>query len=132
MEHYVGFIRGIAERCGLPSVKQLAGLNHLKSVYRVTVYHPDRRCVDVIATLKRGALQTVLETVYVGMFEHKPMTRAWTDAQFEALIQAVRPSVFDKLADQRDIPLSGVDLCLFERGTGGIYQGGIVWHPNLG
>jgi len=119
MEHYLGFLRGIAERCGLPSVKQLADIHNLKAVYRVTVYRPDRRASDSIITLKRGMLQnTVLEAVYAGRFDNKPITRPWTDAQFEGFIQAIRPSLFDKMVDQHDIPLVGVDICLFERGAG--------------
>ncbi|MDZ4669299.1 MAG: hypothetical protein SH821_00375 [Phototrophicales bacterium] len=118
MEHYIGFLRGISERCGLLSVKQLADVHSVKAVYRVTVYHPDRRTSDVMVTLKRGATQNILEAVYVGQFDNKPLTRTWTDAQFEAFIQAVRPSAFDKLVDQRDMPLVGADLCLFERGGG--------------
>ena len=119
MEHYLGFLRGISERCGLPSVKQLAGVHSVRAIYRVTIYRPDRRASDVIVTLKRGALQNmVLEAVYVGRFDNKPISRPWTDAQFEGFIQAIRPSLFDKMVDQHEIPLVGVDFCLFERGAG--------------
>lgn len=130
MEHYLGFLRGISERCGLPSVKQLADIHNLKAVYRVTIYRPDRRASDSIITLKRGAFQnTVLEAVYVGRFENKPITRAWTDAQFETFIQAIRPSLFDKMIDQRDIPLVGADICLFERGAGGFLKAILFANP---
>lgn len=131
MEHYFGFLRGIAERYGLPSVKQLATMSNLKAVYRVTVYRPDRRASDCIVTLKRGALQnTLLEAVYAGRFDNKPITRAWTDAQFEAFIGAIRPSQFDKISDQTDIPLVGADICLFERAGGNFIKAILFAIPN--
>ncbi len=131
MEQYLGFLRAIAERCGLPSVKQLATISNLKAVYRVTVYRPDRRASDCIVTLKRGALQNTLsEAVYAGRFDNKPITRAWTDAQFEAFISAIRPSQFDKITDQPDIPLVGVDICLFERGAGNFIKAILFAIPN--
>ena len=130
-EHYFGFLRGIAERCSLPSVKYLATISNLKAVYRVTVYRPDRRASDCIVTLKRGAFQnTVSEAVYVGRFDNKPITRAWTDAQFEAFIGAIRPSQFDKISDQAEIPLVGVDICLFERAGGNFIKAILFAIPN--
>lgn len=131
MDQYLGFLRGIAERCALPSVKQLATISNLKVVYRVTVYRPDRRASDCIVTLKRGALQnTISEAVYAGRFDNQPITRAWTDAQFEAFITAIRPSQFDKISDQADIPLIGVDICLFERGAGNFVKAVLFAIPN--
>lgn len=131
MEHYISFLRGIAERCGLPSVKQLAIVSNLKAVYRVTVYRPDRRASDCIVTLKRGILQqTTSEAVYVNRFDNKPIARMWKDAQFEAFVSAIRPSQFDKMTDQSNIPLSGVDICLFERGAGNFIKSVLFAIPN--
>ncbi|PJF28526.1 MAG: hypothetical protein CUN52_13020, partial [Phototrophicales bacterium] len=55
---------------------------------------------------------------------------AWTDAQFEAFITAIRPSQFDKISDQADIPLIGVDICLFERGAGNFVKAVLFAIPN--
>ena len=129
METYAYILRRVAERIGCPSVQSIAKQPGVQAVYRITLYYPDGRACDTVATLVRSGLEEAsLETVYSGRFGNQPLLRRLDVASYTAFTQVLTPSLFDKLPDQPDIPAYGVDLCLIERGAGSFVKG-IIFSP---
>ncbi|MCU0497361.1 MAG: hypothetical protein MUF87_08430 [Anaerolineae bacterium] len=119
MEKQVHFLKLIAQRCGLAPLKEVALQPGMKSVYRFTVHYDQLRASDCIATLKqpnRGAI--LLEVVYQGRFDHKPLTRVIDLTQYELFVTTLQKLSFDKLPDQDNVPFYGTDWWLIERAAG--------------
>ena len=124
MERYTYLLREIAERIGLGSVKQIAAQPGIRTVYRITLYYPDRRASDTVATLIQLSLtDVVLQVVYLGYFDNNPLIRQLTTHDYEALASVFSKLSFDRLLDQSDMPSYGADLCLVERAAGGFVKG---------
>lgn len=118
MQPYAAILRTLAERAGLPSIKQIAAQPGTKSVYRITLHYPDQHACDVIGTVRLARTEpTQLQQVYYGRFNNKPLTRPLDEARLNQFIQRMSKLNFDKLSDQPDIPYYGVDLCMVERGA---------------
>ena len=124
MQNYIHTIKEIAEKVGCQSVRKIAAHTGVLAVYRITVYYLDMRAADSVATLARhsGNVAT-LETIYRGHFGNKPLVRQMDLSDYDLFAQAFRPSIFDTLPDQPDIPSYGVALCLIERGAGSFSKG---------
>lgn len=116
-------ILGIAERIGLPSIRQLSTKPECITIYRITVYSVNRQLRNSVATLVHARLQKLmLEVVYEGLFQHKPLRYEILQERFSAFVQATRRANFDKLQDQRNLPLHSPILWLLERASGGYYK----------
>ncbi|GAB4310331.1 MAG: hypothetical protein Kow00117_03770 [Phototrophicales bacterium] len=109
----------LAERAGLPPVKQIAAQPGTKSVYRITLHYPDQSASDVIGTVRIARIEpTQLQVVYYGHFNNKPLIYPISEIRLNQFIQHISKLKFDKLPDQPDIPYYGVDLCMIERAAG--------------
>lgn len=129
MQPYAAILRSLAERAGLPSIKQIAGLPGTKSVYRITLHYPDQHASDVIGTVRVSRTESsVLQLVYYGHFNNKPLIYPLDDARLNPFTQRLSKLNFDKLFDQTDIPYYGVDLCMMERGSGGFLRS-VIFAP---
>jgi hypothetical protein len=127
MEAYAHILRSIAEQLGCPPVKQVAAMPGIQAVYRVTVHYPDMRASDAVATLVHTRTQdTVLETIYRGRFNNRPLRRQLDRSDYETFSRILTPTLFDRLPDQSDILFYGADLWLIERGAGSFVKGVIV------
>jgi hypothetical protein len=119
MELLASQLRAIADQMRLPSTRQIAQTPGVSAVFRLTVRYHDRRAADSVATLRRiGKGDALLEIVYRGLFNHKPVTAALDTARYNAFVDALQKVHFDNLGDQQNIPPHGVDLWLLERGAG--------------
>lgn len=124
---YAHILQQVAEQVGCLPLKQVAARPGTRAVYRVTTHYPDMRASDVVATLVySGGREATLSTVYQGRFNHKPLTRQLDLTSYEAIAQAFRPALFDRLTDQPDIAFYSVSLCLLERSAGSFMKGVIV------
>lgn len=120
-------LRAIAEYLGLEPLKRIARQPGVRAVYRVTIYHHDRRALDSVATLRRdGANQSVLSLVYEGMFHSRPLTHIISLERYEAFTLATQKLHFDHMADQPGMPLYGLDFWMIERAAGTFVKSVIV------
>ena len=128
METYAAILRGIARQLGCLPVVEEVNRPGVRAVYRVTVHYPDGRARDAVTTVLRmgGGDVALAQTVYRDWFQQKPLRRRMSLADYDVLTQAFQPSQFDRLPDQPNIPLYGVDLCLVERGAGSFVKGVII------
>lgn len=127
MEGYAHILRNIAEQLGCPPVKHVAARPGIQAVYRVTVHYPDMRASDAVATLVHTRAQdAVLETLYRGRFNNRPLKRQLDMRDYQAFSRILTPALFDRLPDQPDILFYGADLWLIERGAGSFVKGVIV------
>ncbi|MBC8170810.1 MAG: hypothetical protein H7X77_04040 [Anaerolineae bacterium] len=123
MDQYIHLLHNLANRAGVPPLKQVALQPGMKTVWRVTVHYDRVATSHVIVTLKRfGYENVVVETVYPGHFGNQPITRSLQLADYERLTQALQQFDFDKLSDQPNIPFYGVDVWLVERAAGGFLK----------
>jgi hypothetical protein len=119
MELLASQLRAIADQMGQPTTTQIAKTPGVSAVYRLTVRYHDRRASDSVATLRRiGKNDALLEIVYRGLFNHKPVTATLDNERYSAFVDALQKVHFDSLSDQQNIPPHGVDLWLLERGAG--------------
>jgi hypothetical protein len=120
-------LRAIAEYLGLDPLKRIVRQPGVRAVYRVTIYHHDRRALDSVATLRRDSLnQSELSLVYEGMFHSKPLIHMIAFERYEAFALALQKHHFDHMADQPGMPLYGLDFWMIERGAGTFVKGVIV------
>lgn len=127
MRYHAAPLRAVAEFVGLPEIAKIALEPGVKSVYRVTVNHPDGDGRNSVATVRNALIDNMkMEIVYQGLFDHKPIKHISDDekyAAFEALLRKVR---FDNLPDQPGIALYGETLWLLERAAGSFYKSVIL------
>lgn len=120
-------LRAIAEYLELEPLKRLTRQPGVRAVYRVTIYHHDRRALDSVATLHRDTLnQSILSLVYEGMFHSKPLTHIVPFERYEAFTLALQKLRFDHMADQPEMPLYGLDFWMIERAAGTFVKSVIV------
>lgn len=121
-------LHGIVDRAGLPSSHQIALLPGVRAVYRVIIHHDDLRAADSITTLKRFGLEdAILEVVYLGHFDHKPISRRLALSAYQTIADHFLKVNFDKLGDQ-DIDYYHLDLCMVERAAGSFTKG-VIFAP---
>ncbi|MEO8611120.1 MAG: hypothetical protein ABI690_24705 [Chloroflexota bacterium] len=131
MELLASQLRAIADQMGLPSTGQIAKTPGVSAVYRLTVRYHDRRAADSVATLRRiGKSDALLEIVYRGLFNHKPVTATLSAERYNAFVDVLQKVHFDNLGDQQNIPPHGVDLWLLERGAG-TFNKSVILAPEL-
>ncbi len=124
MDQHVQTLRRIADRAGVPPLRQVALLPGVRSVYRVTVHHDALNLADAIVTVRQtGTEAPLVEAVYPGYFGHKPLIRRLTLSEFEQFSMALSQLQFDRLSDQPGIPFYGSDIWLVERASGGFSKG---------
>jgi hypothetical protein len=127
MEGYAHILRRIAEQLGCPPVKDIAAKPGIKAVYRVTVHYPDMHASDTVATLVHtGTGSAVLETLYRGHFNNRPLRRHLDMSDYQAFSRIFTPILFDRLSDQPGILFYGATLWLIERGAGSFAKGVII------
>lgn len=127
MDQIAGLLRNVAVRTGLPTVKHIAAQPITKAVYRITVQYDRMRAADVVATLRCSTTgDVVLEVVYAGHFDNRPIIRQMSQNDYEAFANRLTTLKFDKMSDQPDIPLFGVDLWLVERAAGAFIKSVIL------
>jgi len=120
-------LRAIAEYMGLDPLKRIVRQPGVRAVYRVTIYHHDRRALDSVATLRRDTLnEAVLSLVYEGMFHSKPLIHIIPAERYEVFTLALQKLHFDHIADQPGIPLYGLDFWMIERAAGTFVKSVIV------
>jgi hypothetical protein len=130
-ERHAFTLRAIAERCGLPPLRQIAREPKTRAVYRLTVAYHDRRFLDSAATLIHDGPESVsLSLVYESGFGQKPLRHELPKARFMAWEQGLKQHRFDSLRDQPGLPLYGVDLWLLERAAG-TFITSVIFAPAL-
>jgi hypothetical protein len=130
VERLVFILRDIAHQTGLQSLVEIARQPGMKAVYRIIVRYADRQTHNSVATLRHVILETpVLEVVYQGLFDHKPLTHTIDLQRFEAFMSVLQNTRFDRLPDQPNLPFYGVELWLVERAVGGFYKS-VILSPN--
>lgn len=129
MDRYVSILRAVAERAGLPPIKQLAAQPGVKAVYRATLHHVDFHAADAVVTLRCVRPDdALLESIYVGHFGHKPLSRRLPDAEHAQFVRALQVLQFDTLPDQPSTPVHARSLCWVERAAGGFWHG-VIFSP---
>lgn len=123
MDQYIHLLHNLADRAGVPPLKQVALQPGMKTVWRVTVHYDRGATSHVIVTVKHfGYENVVVETVYPGHFGNQPIVRTLKLADYEHLTGELQHLNFDKLIDQPNIPFYGVDVWLVERAAGGFLK----------
>jgi hypothetical protein len=129
MERYAYILRDAADRAGVLPLKQVIAAPGVKAAFRVIVHFMDQRAVEVITTLtQRQGSDPLVEVVYAGRFGNRPIQRRMSPADYERLTHTLLDLKFDKLIDQPQVPVFGIDLCMVERGSGG-YLKGVIFAP---
>ena len=113
----------IAARCGLLTVAKLARTPGMQAVIRVTVSYHDRRARNAVTTVTRAISGIRYEIVFDGAIGH-PLSHAFEQERYEALVRALLGIGFDHLKDAPDLPAPGKgDVWLIERGAGSFAHG---------
>jgi hypothetical protein len=120
MEYKASALFAIADQLELPILKHLGRTPGVKALYRLTVRYHDRRAADSVATLTAMTVggPPVLDVIYRGLFEQKPLRFSIEPLLYEAFISTLDTLRFDRLPDQPGIPVYGTDLWLLERAAG--------------
>lgn len=131
MTLYASILRDIAAGAKLLPVPIAARQPGVKAVYRVSVHYGDFRARDAVTTvtMRQAQVNAVVETVYAGRFEDKPLLRGMIPQAYSDFMAALQRAKFDRLHDQDGIAPYGVDLCMVERAAGG-YTHGVIFMPD--
>jgi hypothetical protein len=131
MELTASMLRSTAEQAGLPALREVAKQPVVIAAYRLTIRYHDRRAADSVATLRRfGKGEVIVEVVYRGLFNHKPMVSRVEQERYEVLVSSLHNIHFDKMTDQLNIPTYGVDLWMIERAAGNFIKS-VILAPEL-
>lgn len=123
-------LRVVAERLKVEPLKRETAKPGVNEAFRVTVNYHDGRQPDIVATIKRGHGNTcTLVVIYDKPGKALQYEFTIPLERFQALLATLRNSKFDTLDDEPDIPYTGVDLWLIERGSGTFYHD-IVLSPS--
>ncbi len=127
MEHQVAIFRNLAARVGVQPLRDVARSPGLTEAYRITVHYSGMRVPDSVSTIRcyRQAAP-VMESVYLGFFNHKAIIRRVSSEPFEQFRRGLIALRFDKLTDQPNVPLFDVDLWLVERAANGFEKGVVI------
>ena len=126
-EQQAFFLRAVAERMGLSSVREDLKAPDVLGIYRLTIYYHDRRALDSCATLiDRRSEGAQLSICYRGLFNQTPIVHAIPDDRYQQFVQMLQRLRFDHIADQPRMPLYGLDFWMIERGAGGFVRSVIV------
>jgi hypothetical protein len=126
-ERQAAQLRTLAERLGLPPLRQLIKTPGLSAVLRLTVYYDARDSLDSVGTLRHSRAEgTQLTMAYWGAFHNQPLRYPIAEERYEALTQALSRIRFDHLPDQPTLPPYGVDLWMLERAAGSFIHGVIL------
>src|SRR5258708_5214471 len=95
----------------LKPLEKLALQPGVRAAYRLTIRHHDRRAHGSVATLIRASGDgAILEMVFRGRFDQKPLSSTVTQMNYEGLVQGFQKVKFDKRGDQPKIVSYGQDL----------------------
>jgi len=126
-EFHAFTLRRIGWSMDLIDLRQLARQPGVRALYRVTAHYHDMRARNSVATLRRsGATEAVMEVVYQGWFQHKPLVYPVELDRYDALVMGLQRLRFDSLSDQPVLPAHGADLWLVERAAGSFTKSVIV------
>ncbi len=115
-EQQAAVMRALAQRLGLPPIKQAVLAPGVSAVLRLTIYYHNQRAVDSIATLCHSRIDgTSLAVTYRGAFKHQPIRHQIPAERFETLAQGLASLRFDRLRDQPGMPPYGLDFWMLER-----------------
>lgn len=118
MHRYAYILRECAEKAGVEPIKRVALQPGVTEVYRVTIHYPDLHASDEVATYKRfGKLESMLEVIYEGHFQRKPLVYHHSLEKYRAFARALRQIEFDLLPDAAGV-FYGTELCMVERAAG--------------
>lgn len=116
----------IAIRTGQPELRKVLQRPGVNEALRLSVYHHDGAKPDYLATLTRGiGASCDLEMVYDKYIRLNLLyTYNFTIPleRYQKLLSALRIGKFDEMDDEPDLPGSGVNLWLIERGSGSFYH----------
>lgn len=129
-EFLVSTLRAIADQMAIAPLTTVARVPGVQNAYRLTVRYHDRRCHDSVATiLQSRTMGITLEIAYRGLAQHHPFNHVITPqayAEFTTLVQRVN---FDRLPDQPDITVHGLDVWLLERAAAMFYKS-VIFSPD--
>jgi hypothetical protein len=116
-------MRLIAARLGLEDLHQVLKRPTVGEAIRVTIYYHDGRTPDSVATLVKGHKDPcTLAVVYDKAPRPAQLQFSIPTRRYHDLLTQFRRAQFDKLDDEDDLPVFGVDLWLVERAAGGFYH----------
>lgn len=112
-------LRIVAARLNLPSLRDVVRQPGVGEAFRLTILYHDTRYPNQVATLTHALDESVL--LNVAYHSNPPSQRRHNIGlpRYRLLDKALRRLNFERLDDQPDLPLAGVDLWLVEhvRGT---------------
>lgn len=130
MEYLASLLTNIVDQMKLQSLTKLALQPGVRAVYRLTIRYHDRRAIDSVATVVRtSANGAMLEVVFRGRFEQKPLRFPVSQPDYEGLTFGFQKVNFDKIGDQPLLKSYGQDLWLWERAAG-MFHKGVLLSPS--
>ncbi len=128
MDPTAALLRGIAERVGLPHLRDAANQPDVKALFRITFHYVNAALADSVATLTQrvGQENAALSLVYVGLFNHRPLLRNVSSTRATAFYTGLHSLHFDTLPDSLKMPIVSANLWLVERAAGGFYHGVVL------
>jgi hypothetical protein len=112
-------LRLIADRLGLPELREVIRQPGIDEAYRVTIQYHDGRHPDQVATLTRAQNGSVMLIVAYRRHHHQPVFEYPLDLErFRDFDLALRRVGFDRRDDQPDLPYLGEDFWMIERASG--------------
>ncbi len=116
---------------GMPDLAQAVRKPGISEGFRITVLYHDGRHPNQIATLMWAHDDVAsLEVIYRGGRNDPILRYAIAPDRYRTFDRALRQTGFDRLDDQPDLPLGGVDLWLVERASGS-FMHDVVLSPDL-
>jgi hypothetical protein len=127
LDYRAAALRDIIDRVGLSHLKDWRKRPGLQAAYRLTVLYVEGQARNSVATLQTPMQgECILEVVYEGLFQHKPIRHPIPDGRYDAFFAALRQAGFDDLRDQSISMLGARTLWLLERLVGSFYKSVIL------
>lgn len=117
---YGQMLRMIAVRTDVTSLRRLAHEPMNREILRVTVLFSRSRAANSVTTVIReaGTERVRVESVFQGLFNHKPITREMDVDDYSEFALKLRVNGFDDLPQQSSEPLTANhDIWLVERAS---------------
>lgn len=131
MSFYDSPLYAVADNLSLPTLRSLAKQVAVVSVLRITAYYPERAARHTVATLiERTPDSRMMEIVYEGFFEHKPLKHSISRDALEKVMLTLRQVKFDKLLDQPNVTYHDKSLWLISRAAG-TFTHSIIVSPDV-